>query len=240
MPIHSSKRRQEPWKLDSAKLQQFIDAELYERKIIAFTPILAELLADVVEYKFLELYPEQEHLLPSSSLLKAFPSKLDLTLADLRTCFVHAAEVFQNWVSSESTQQRLHKEICEKAGLQTLPTNAEKGAVQTPPINAEEAAQHEEVSQILSSAVELCQAQLQAFYQPGWFWEQTEDGYLKLNAFSFAGLNFLRIHTALIQTYKVLSEIEAPYGFKDILVLSMGTFFEKKSAAAYLAAWTVF
>ncbi len=195
--------------LDPAKLQHFIDAELYEREIIAFTPILAELLADVVEYKFLELYPEQEHLLPSSSLLKAFPSKLDLTLADLRTCFVHAAELFQNWVTSASTQQDLHAEICEKLDI---PNDASK---------------HEEVSQILSRAVELCKAQLHAFYQPEWSWEQTEDGYLKLNAFSFAGLNFLRIHTALIQTYKALSEIEAPYGFKDILVLSMGTFFER-------------
>ena len=69
--------------LDPVKLQQFIDAELYERAIIAFTPILAEMLADVVEYKFLELHPEQEDLLPSSSLLKTFPSKLDLTLVDL-------------------------------------------------------------------------------------------------------------------------------------------------------------
>ena len=195
--------------LDPVKLQQFIDAELYERKIIAFTPILAELLADVVEYKFLELYPERADLLPSSSLLKAFPSKLDLTLADLRTFFVHASEVFQNWVSSESTQQQLHKEICEKLDI---PNDASK---------------HEEVSQILSSAVELCQAQLRTLYQPEWSWERTEDGSLKLNAFSFAGLNFLRIHSALIQTYEDLSEIEAPYGFKDILVLSMGTFFER-------------
>ena len=195
--------------LDPVKLQQFIDAELYERKIIAFTPILAELLADVVEYKFLELYPEQEHLLPSSSLLKAFPSKLDLTLVDLRTCFVHAAEVFQNWVTSASTQQDLHAEICEKLDI---PNDTSK---------------HEEVSQILRNAVELCEAQLHTFYQPEWSWEQTEDGYLKLNAFSFAGLNFLRIHTALIQTYKALSKIETPYHFKDILVLAMGTFFEK-------------
>ncbi len=195
--------------LDPVKLQQFIDAELYEREIIAFTPILAEMLADVVEYKFLELYPEQEHLLPSSSLLKAFPSKLDLTLTDLRTCFVHASEVFQNWITSASTQQDLHAEICEKLDI---PNDALK---------------HKELSEVLSRAVELCKAQLQAFYQPEWAWERTEDGYLKLNAFSCAGLNFLRIHTALIQTYKALSEIETAYGFKDILVLSMGTFFER-------------
>ena len=195
--------------LDATKLQQFIDAELYERKIIAFTPILAELLADVVEYKFLELHPEQEHLLPSSSLLKAFPSKLDLTLADLRTCFVQASEVFQNWITSASTQEDLHAEICEKLDI---PNDTSK---------------HKELSQVLSTAVNLCKTQLQDSYQPEWTWEQTEDGSLKLNAFSFAGLNFLRIHTALIQTYKTLSKIETSYGFKDILVLAMGTFFER-------------
>ena len=199
--------------LDSEKLQQFIDAELYERAIIAFTPILAEMLADVVEYKFLELYPEQEHLLPSSSLLKAFPSKLDLTLVDLRTCFVHASEVFQNWVTSESTQQQLHKEICEKLDI------------------PDKATKHKELSHVLSAAVELCKAQLLSFYQPEWTWETVkmgEDGALKLNAFSFAALNFLRIHTALIQTYEDLSQIETPYHFKDILVLAMGTFFERQ------------
>ena len=195
--------------LDSVKLQQFIDAELYERAIIAFTPILAEMLADVVEYKFLELYPEQEHLLPSSSLLKAFPSKLDLTLVDLHTCFVHASEVFQNWVTSELTQQQLHKEICEKLDI---PNDAIK---------------HKELTQVLSTAAELCKDQLHAFYEPEWAWEKTEDGHLKPNAFSLAALNFLRIHTALIQTYEDLSQIETPYGFKDILVLAMGTFFEK-------------
>ncbi|MCG8623955.1 MAG: hypothetical protein MJE68_18440, partial [Proteobacteria bacterium] len=195
--------------LDSEKLQQFIDAELYERAIIAFTPILAEMLADVVEYKFLELYPEQAHLLPSSSLLKVFPSKLDLTLVDLRTCFGHVSEVFQNWVASESTQQELHKEICEKLNI---PNDATK---------------HKELSQVLNTAGELCKAQLQAFYQPEWAWEKTEDGHLKLNAFSFAALNFLRIHTALIQTYADLSQVKTPYHFKDILVLAMGTFFER-------------
>ncbi len=198
--------------LDPVKLQQFIDAELYERAIIAFTPILAEMLADVVEYKFLELYPEQEHLLPSSSLLKAFPSKLDLTLVDLRTFFVHASEIFQNWVASEATQQQLHKEICEKLDI------------------PKDTIKHQELSEILSTAVELCKKQLHSFYQPEWAWESVkvgEAGYLKLNAFSFAALNFLRIHTALIQTYKDLSQIKTPYAFKDILVLAMGTFFER-------------
>ena len=48
--------------LDTEKLTEFIDAELYERSIIAFTPILAEMLADVVEYKFLMLHPDNKHI----------------------------------------------------------------------------------------------------------------------------------------------------------------------------------
>ena len=202
--------------LNSTKLQQFIDAELYERAIITFTPILAEMLADVVEYKFLELHPEQEHLLPSSSLLKTFPSKLDLTLADLRNCFSHASEVFQDWITSEPTQHQLHKEICEKMGFRT------------PPTDATEAAKHKELSHVLNTAVELCKTRLRAFYQAEWDWRKTEAGCLQLNAFSLAALNFLCIHTALIETYRDLSQIEAPYGFKDILVLAIGTFFERK------------
>ena len=204
--------------LNSAKLQQFIDAELYERAIIAFTPILAEMLADAVEYKFLQLHPEQAHLLPSSSLLKMFPGKLDLTLADLRTGFSHVSEVFQNWITSKPTQHQLHKEICEKVGLQT------------PPTNATEEAKHKELAQVLSTAVQRCKAQLHSFYQPEWAWETVkkgEDSCLKLNAFSFAALNFLRIHAALIQTYTVLSHNGTLPGFKDALVLAVGTFFER-------------
>ncbi len=190
--------------LDAEKLQRFIDAELYERFIIAFTPILAEMLADVVEYKFLELYPEQAHLLPSSSLLKDFPSKLDLTLTDLRGCFVEASEAFQTWVSSEAAKHRLSMEICEKLDIPSS----------------------DALEQVLEEAVQLCKRQLDGFYQPEWFWEKTADNCLKLNAFSFTALNFLRIHIALLQTYEALSQIGTRHGFKDALVLAMGTFFE--------------
>ena len=194
--------------LDTEKLTEFIDAELYERSIIAFTPILAEMLADVVEYKFLMLHPEQAHLMPSSSLLKTFPSKLDLTLEDLHNCFKCASEAFQTWVDSDEAKHRIHTEICEKL---EIPDKEKK---------------HQELDHVLEKAVQLCKERLDRFYQPEWYWEKTSDGYLKLNAFSFTALNFLRIHTAFLQTYETLSEIEAKYGFKDALVLAMGTFFE--------------
>ena len=194
--------------LDSEKLTKFIDAELYERSIISFTPILAEMLADVVEYKFLKLHPDQAHLMPSSSLLKEYPSKLDLTLEDLRNCFERASEAFQSWVNSEEIKDRLHTQICESLNI------------------PDKEFEHQELGDILDEAVEICKDRLDRFYQPEWYWEKTADNCLKLNAFSFAALNFLRIHTAFLYTYQTLSQIDTEYGFKDALVLAMGTFFE--------------
>lgn len=194
--------------LDSKKLTEFIDAELYERSIISFTPILAEMLADVVEYKFLRLHPEQAHLMPSSSLLKEYPSKLDLTLEDLRNCFERASEAFQSWVNSEEIKDSIHTQICESLNV------------------PDKELEHQELDDILEKAVEICKERLDRFYQPEWYWEKTSDDCLKLNAFSFAALNFLRIHTAFLQTYQSLLQIDSEYSFKDALVLAMGTFFE--------------
>ena len=194
--------------LDPEILTKFIDSELYERSIVAFTPILAEMLADVVEYKFLKLHPEQVDLMPSSSLLKDYPSKLDLTLEDLHNCFERASEAFQTWVDSDEAKHRLHDEICEKFDIQESESN------------------YKELNNILENAVAICKERLERFYQPEWYWERTEDDSLKLNAFSFAALNFLRIHTAFLHTYQRLSQIETSYGFMDALVLAMGTFFE--------------
>ncbi len=189
--------------LNPTKLRQFIDAEFYERSIIAFTPIVAELLADAVEYKFLMLHPEQAHLLPSSSLLKNFPSKLDLTLADLRKCFARAAEVFHTWVVSEEARHRLKQDLACQL-------------------------QRRVASAVIEEAVQHCKTQLARHYQPEWAWEKTADGHLKLNAFSLAALNFLRIHVALLHTYETLGQMETQHAFSDTLVLAMGTFFQKE------------
>ena len=194
--------------LNTEKLIAFIDAELYERSIIAFTPILAEMLADAVEYKFLELHPEETHLMPSSSLLKDYPSKLDLTLEDLRNCFEKATEAFQTWVDSDAAKRSIHAEICEQLDI----TN--------------DTANHNEVDNVLEKAVQLCKNRLDLFYKPDWYWEKSGDNCLKLNAFTFAALNFLRIHNAFLITYQKLSQIKTQYGFRDALILAMGIFFE--------------
>ncbi len=194
--------------LDSEKLTEFIDAELYERSIISFTPILAEMLADVVEYKFLKLHPEKAHLMPSSSLLKEYPSKLDLTLEDLRNCFERASEAFQTWVDSDRAKNRIRSQICDRLNI------------------PDKEFMHQKLDNALEKAVEICKERLDRFYQPEWYWVKTTDECLELNAFSFAALNFLRIHTTFLQTYHTLSQIDTDYSFNDALVLAMGTFFE--------------
>lgn len=194
--------------LDLDILTKFIDAELYERSVVAFTPILAEMLADVVEYKFLRLHPEQSHLMPSSSLLKDYPSKLDLTLEDLHNCFKRASEAFQTWVDSDEAKTKIHTEICEKLNITDCQVN------------------QQELNAILKRSVQICKERLEMYYKPEWYWEKTADGCLKLNAFSFAALNFLRIHTAFLHTFDELSQIDTNYGFMDLLVLAMGTFFQ--------------
>lgn len=194
--------------LDPDILTKFIDSELYERSIVAFTPILAEMLADVVEYKFLKLHPEQSHLMPSSSLLKDYPSKLDLTLEDLHNCFERASEAFQTWVDSDEAKTRIHSEISEKLNITDCKLTVS------------------ELDSILEESVQICKDRLEMYYKPEWYWETTSDECLKLNAFSFAALNFLRIHTAFLHTFDELNQIETNYGFMDLLVLAMGTFFE--------------
>ncbi len=203
-----SKSESDEISLNTEKLTAFVDAELYERSIIAFTPILAEMLADVVEYKFLELHPDEAHLMPSSSLLKAYPSKLDLTLEDLRNCFKKVSETFQNWVDSDEAKHNIHAEICEQLDI------------------ADDVEKHIEVDSALEKAVKLCKNRLDLFYKPDWHWEESGDNCLKLNAFTFAALNFLRIHNAFLNTYQELSQVKTQYGFKDALILAMGTFFE--------------
>jgi len=88
--------------LDQSAFLNFIDYEIYERSVVALTPVLAEMLGDLVEYKFLLDHPSQDGLLPSSSHIKGTPGKLDLTMKDIHRCFEQATFVFDNWVSSGS------------------------------------------------------------------------------------------------------------------------------------------
>ena len=197
--------------LDEAELRQFIDDEIYERSVVALTPAVAEILADIVEYKFLTLHPDKEKLLPSSSLFKNYPTKFDLTLQDLHFCFEQASKVFREWATSKALQDQMQAQILD--------------ALKVPHTKAEH------VHKVVQAAARICEERLADFYQPQWFWESERGNGLRLNAFSLMALNLLSIHAALLKTYQTLSETPANVpgmqSFKDLLVLAMGVFFER-------------
>ena len=197
--------------LDEEALRRFIDDEVYERSVIALTPVVAEILADIVEYKFLALHPEKDELLPSSSLFKNYPSKFDLTLQDLYRCFEQASQVFREWATSEALQDQMAAQILE--------------ALEVPQTKAEN------VHKVVQAAARICEKHLVDYYQPQWFWKQEHRNRLRLNAFSLMALNLLSVHTVLLQTYQTLAttptSIPGMQSFKDLLVLTMGVFFER-------------
>ena len=197
--------------LDEEALRRFIDDEVYERSVIALTPVVAEILADIVEYKFLALHPEKDELLPSSSLFKNYPSKFDLTLQDLYRCFEQASQVFREWATSEALQDQMAAQILE--------------ALEVPQTKAEN------VHKVVQAAAHICEKHLADYYQPQWFWKREHRNRLRLNAFSLMALNLLSVHTVLLQTYQTLAttpaSIPGMQSFKDLLVLTMGVFFER-------------
>ncbi|MEL6438168.1 MAG: hypothetical protein AAFQ80_02765 [Cyanobacteria bacterium J06621_8] len=69
--------------LNKPLARKFFHSLAQERLSHLGTHLIAEMLADINEYKWLSQNQQRQDLLPSSSCLKDFPSKLDLLLQDL-------------------------------------------------------------------------------------------------------------------------------------------------------------
>jgi hypothetical protein len=68
--------------------QLFFQGEVQQRLGLLFTHLIGEMIADVAEFKFVWENPQSAAQLPSSSLFKAEPTKLDLSLADIDFLFL--------------------------------------------------------------------------------------------------------------------------------------------------------
>ncbi len=88
---------------DAALFRAFVDAKIADRIPVVFSAALAEIVADVVEFKLIAARPECEELLPSSSLFRSFPAKLDLMLQDLSLYFGIAVRVFDRFTEEEAS-----------------------------------------------------------------------------------------------------------------------------------------
>ncbi len=74
------------------RARQFFHGEVQQRMGLLFTHLLGEMVADVAEFKFIWDNPQAADRLPSSSLFKQEPTKLDLSLADVDHLFLRVLQ----------------------------------------------------------------------------------------------------------------------------------------------------
>lgn len=199
----------EALQLDEAKFRAFAIAEVCQRLPIALSAVLAEMLADVAEYKFLAEHPDQADWLPSSSRLAAYPAMLDLTLADIPFYFSQATKVFRLWMTQESRQKRLIEQLVELGAAPTAACFA------------------------VSHAIDAWRQLECGYFRPELSWTEV-DGRLRVNAFTRVVLNFVGLHRTLLATYRDVAA-QAPgrlplKSFRDLFVLAASVFFEADPA----------
>ena len=85
----------------------FVHGVIQKRLGWLFTHLVAEMLADMAEYKWIWDHLHQKDLLPSSSVFKTKPTKLDLTLVDLEFLYSKLLEPLLSVQSSELAQDLL-------------------------------------------------------------------------------------------------------------------------------------
>ena len=180
---------------------------------LALSGLIAELLADVVEFKYIATDPERSHELLSSSHFKDFPTKLDLTLKDLRTYLGFATRGLR----------ALHTRPAEQRALQASLSAA------CPQLTSEQA------EEVVAVVVEATGRWLQGPARATWQCHPTADG-LEVNLYTRLGLSLLGLHGALNTVYQRLSATKRRYApelrdFRDLLVLAAGAFYQHDPVA---------
>jgi hypothetical protein len=192
-------------RLDEAQFSRFVQGVMAERLPVALSAVLAEAMADVAEFKLLAQDWTDEEAFQSSSYFKTYPSKLDLTLQDVRFYFLQATKVFRWW----ALRRKRREATCD--GL------VERGA------------SRESAEAAVARAVEVWGALERGALRPEIWWEREGDE-LRTNVFTRAALNFLGIHRAVLETHRRLA-VERPANlplksYLDLLVLGVSVFFE--------------
>jgi hypothetical protein len=191
--------------LDRQRFRQFVAGEVSERLPVALSAVLAEVMADVAEFKFLADHPDQHGLLPTSSRFPLFPAKLDLTFQDIPFYFNQATKVFRQWARQPVQRERTVRQLVSRG--------------------ASEAAAERAVAEALAIWEELAGG----FYAAVLDWKPTGDGHLQVNAFTRVVLNFVGLHRAVLETYREVGELspaDLPLkSFRDLLVIGASVFF---------------
>ena len=195
--------------LDSTAFLAFAMAEVFRRLPIVLSAVVAEMMADVAEYKFLADHPHLASHLPSSSHLWTYPSMLDLTLVDIPFYFGQATKVFRLWSKQTARQDAWIEQLTARGATREAATVAVKDAINV-------------------------WLDLEAdYFRPELIWCEA-DGQLRVNAFTRVVLNFTGLHRAILTSYRELDAIATGglplRSFRDLLVIATSVFFEANPA----------
>ena len=180
---------------------------------LALSGLIAELLADVVEFKYLASDPDRSDELISSSPFKDFPSKLDLTLKDLRIYVGFATRGLRALYERPVEQRALEASL----------------AAACPDLTAEHRAA------AVAVIVEATGAWLEGPASATWQCRETAEG-LEVNLYTRLGLSLLGLHGVVTDLYRRLSQSERRYApqlrdFRDLMVLATGSFYQHDPVA---------
>ncbi len=192
--------------LDEEAFGRFVQDLIETRVPTAMTPVMAELIADVAEHKFVVLQPDRAADLPSSSRLRRFPSKLDLVMRDIAFYFPQASKIFRLWAQRESHQRRTVEELCELGAERVAAVRSVERAVQ----------------RWRDLERERYAAQLA--------WRRVGNR-LEVNMYTRLALNFLGVHRATLTTYERLERLDVGNlplrSFRDLMLITAAIFFEE-------------
>jgi hypothetical protein len=196
--------------IDMERWETYMRAELSTRLIQSLSGLLAEVLADAVEWKYLELQPHRKAELLSSSFFKEYPCKLDLTMIDLGLYFWFATKGFERFY--ERPQRRSWLSEGYLAARPRAPRAHVLAAIDA-------------LAEFAGDAIE------HGPYKSGFPESHEGDDHAHTNLYGRAGLNFLGFQTVLNDTYARLDEADGVSGgpfarFQDALVFTVAGFYE--------------
>ncbi|UBF27191.1 hypothetical protein K9N68_04285 [Kovacikia minuta CCNUW1] len=201
-------------KLDEAKARQFFHGEVRQRLGLLFTHLIGEMVADVAEFKFVWDCPQSADQLLSSSLFKAEPTKLDLSLADVDFLFLRVLQPLLE----------VHVSVLEEGELETelLADWAELGY----PVDSLELR-----TSLKQAIVHLYQVFLQEYnrtYLPTMMGE--------MGLFTQMVSNLLYLQNAINSLYTdVTAQTDSGLPFQDLLIVFIGCYCSSDSFAEFWA-----
>jgi hypothetical protein len=192
--------------LDLNAWDTFVELEICSKLPIALAPVVAEMLADVIEFKFIKENPEKSDDMPNSSMFKGYPTKLDFVLQDVSFYFRQAIKSLKVWSESEQSQARVVKMLCQQ-GL------SEASVVKSVRLAADRWKHLEE-----------------QHYQPNLRFQPSNQGEIEVNLYSRVMLNFLSIHAAFVEAFSEvdikLSKDLPVSGYRKLITVAVAVFWE--------------